>query len=233
MALKGLRKLSLMFFLCCLPLLSAADSGKFAVGGKATLMVEPDYVTVLVLIRSSAGLAAEASEEVTDLTMKLLKIARNRGVLETDVKTTGIMVSENRRRRDECADQSLMAYQSLTLILRDLESVEATIDQLIEGGGWVQQVRPGVTEAEAHHNRALQIAIDDARASASAAAQQLDLVLGDAIEVSFDSSGETQAYSYSTAQATGGFSSSNTYLPGLIPISQSVQVVFKANADVQ
>ncbi len=214
-------------------ILAFGEPGKFAVGGNATLMVQPDYVTVQVTVRSSAALATEASEEVSDTTKKLLDVVRDSGVLQADVTTTGIMISENRMRGEDCADLGLTAYLSLSLVLRDLETVEETIDQLIKGGGWVQQVRPGIKDVEDHQNRALQIAIDDARASADAAAKQLDLELGDAIEVSFASPGQTQAYNSAKAIGGGGFSSSNTYLPGLIPISQSVQIVFTTDAGRQ
>ncbi len=194
---------------------SAAESGKLTVQGGATLHVEPNFVTVTFSLSSKADGAVEANREVAETMKRLLEVARRQDIPDVDLKTSGITIAENRDRRDDCSTPDIQAWQSLTVILRKLDQIETLIDEMVEAGGFIQSVQPGVDDMEAHKRRALELAIDNAREQAGTVADQLGIVMGGAIAVSFAVGTRVRADTLSFSR-----SSARTYLPGMIPVSQ-------------
>ncbi len=82
-----------------------------------------------------------------------------------------------------------------------------------------------------HKKRALELAIDSAREQAGTVAEQLGLVMGSAIEVSF-ASARSIGIEFSRDRANEA-PRAGTYLPGMIPVLQSVQVVFESSDNGQ
>ena len=205
----------------------AAESGKLSVSGSATLYVEPDFVTVTLTVVHNAVRAADANQEAGQTMKRLLEVARGKDIPDVDLETSGITISVVRANRNDCpSPDNIRAWQSLTVVLRDLEQVESLIDEMVEAGGFVQGVYPGVDDMQVHKKRALELAIDSAREQAGTVAEQLGLVMGSAIEVSFASAVKVRAAAFGL---TGDSDSARTYLPGTIPVSESVRVVFESS----
>ena len=217
-----------VLLLICVPYFAlAVESGKLSVNGSATLYIEPDFVTATFTVERNAVLAVDANQEVGQTMKRLLEVARGKDIPDVDLKTSGITISVVRTNRNDCpSSDNIRAWQSLTVVLRKLDQVESLIDEMVEAGALIQRVQPGVDDMETHKKRALELAIDSAREQAGTVAEQLGLVMGSAIEVSFASA----AMQYQTA----GFStterlSARTYLPGMIRVSESVRVVFESS----
>ena len=222
------------FQIACVSQFVVAEPGKLSVNGSATLFVEPDFVTLNFYVSREATQAVAANQQVSEVMSQLITIARQQDIAEVDLKTSGISISENRRsRNDNCSAPGIQAQQTLTVVLRDLELVEELIDEMVEAGALiVGGAQPGVDDLEEYSKQALQLAIDNARDQAGVAAEQLGLSVGEAIEVSFSSRGSRRRdqFAWSTSNMPSA-ASPVTYLPGLIPISQSVSVTFKSSVD--
>lgn len=223
--------LAVVFQIVCAPYFALAEPAKLSVNGNAILFVEPDFVTLSFYVTRDAERAVTANQLVTKVMSELLKIARQQDIAEADLKTSGVSIRENRSSRSyDCSVPVIQANQTLTLVLRDLELVEELIDEMIEAGALIRGgAQPGVDELEEYSKQALQLAIDNARDQAGVAAEQLGLSVGKPVEVSFSSGGGGRRVQ-AAFMSSPDVDSARTYLPGLIPISQSVQVTFESSA---
>lgn len=218
-----------------------ADSGEISVQGSATILVDPDIVTINFLINRSAETATRANEAVSKVMVKLLKVANEHNIADKDISTSGISIYASGRQpdRNSCIEQRHQAHQTLYLVSRDLKQTVSLIDDMVNMGALVQGVQPGLDDPKKIQDRALKLAIQDAKNQADTAAGQLGLSVGEAAKVNFISGGSTSTDNNQLLRMTStslayalhkpASQPTNTYISGKIRISQSVQVVFDSS----
>ena len=125
-----------VLLLACLATFAFADDGKVKVQGSATLMVEPDFVTISAFAAAEADRAADANQRVAEVIRSVVEIAGRHGIKGEDLNTSNISLRASQRDRS-CSSGLLQASQSLTLVVRDMDSVEAIVDEIIEAGALI------------------------------------------------------------------------------------------------
>jgi len=210
--------------LCTAAAVRAGDNG-INVRGNATLMVQPDAAGMTFLIQHDAGSAVAATRAVAATMEKLLRVAREHGVVAADLETSGTTVHENRRHRDDgCSPPPLRARQTLRATLRELDGFDRFVDAAVAAGAWIQgDPELLVDDHEAHAEKALALAVDQAREQARTIAEQLGLTLGQAVRVQFSAPHRVRAAAFTSANLGGAV---GTYPPEQVRISQSVNVQF-------
>lgn len=213
----------LVFTLLLCACLAHAQQRTVSVSGSVTLLAEPDAATIRFHVQREAATATAATREVTDTTRALLDIARDHGVADADLETTGITIHELYPRAEACIEPAIRAQQTLSVTLRDSGEFDALVDAMVAAGAWIQgDPRLRVADRAAMQQQALELALAEARSQARSAATALGLTLREARTISFSSEGYTKRGAAFMRAAPV----SRTYLPARVPITQTGQVEF-------
>lgn len=163
---------------------SAAPSAQEAVSERPSITVigagevrsEPDMATVSVGVTHIAPTAQEAMDEVSARMAQVIAAAKNIGVEDRDVKTSGISVQPITPPRQQPGDtppeiQAYRASNNVTLTIRDLSRASAVLDAVTKAGAnVVSGLRFGLSKEDELRRQALAAATADAVAKAQAIA---------------------------------------------------------------
>lgn len=210
---------------------ATSPSQTITVIGQGTASVEPDIARVTVGVETTGETIAEAVAENEAQMEAVLAALKAAGIADKDIKTTNFSISADRYPVEPRPTDSGQATEPIyrvsnmvTVTVRELDSVGAVLDAVIEAGAnniWGVSFTvedPSAAQAEARTD-----AVADAKARAEALASLTGVQLGPVMSVSevLSSPGIVTEMAYAR-DAGGGTSIS----PGEVEIGYQVQVSY-------
>ena len=181
---------SLIFLLLLsISALATADepARSITVNGTGTAEIEPDRATIRMSIVARDEEVASAQEAASEISSRVLRLARRLGIDREDIDTTGASVRPEYRWNQEENRQELLGYiaeRQMVVQIDDLDQLGAVVEGAVSAG--VNQVSPPVLDSSRRkevYREALRAAAEDAEANAEVLAESLDADLGDVISV--------------------------------------------------
>ena len=192
--------------------------------GDAIVSRRPDLALISVAVESKQGTATAAQQDLAGKAAKLIARAKQLGIADKDINTSGYSVNPNYIYPSGTID-GYRAVEALLLKWHKVDEVGKTLDALIQEGG-ATQINVGFTLADpkAAQSEARSLAIGDARSRAQAMANAAGVKLGKVLRVSDLS---TSGYPSPNFNIKGGASAADTQVPvGQLDVSVSVEVDF-------
>lgn len=236
--MKKLFSLILSLMLLALPALSlaeetviaAADGATITVTGSATVSLKADYAQVTVGVRTEAKTVEEASQQNSAAIHAVIAALKDAGVAEEDITTSNYSVSAVYDYSSFTSEQRLTGYavsNQLTVIIRDMEHIGATLDKATAAGAnSIYNIEFLSTLSAEAQDEATVYAVQDAIRKAELLAKAAGLELGGITSIQESTSGwYTVARSYDSK--LGAAETSNFILPDEASVSASVTMVFE------
>ncbi len=232
--MKKLLALVLCLALTVLPLCSlaetvfAAQGATLSVTGAASVTLKADYAQITVGVSTKAKTVEEASRENTAAIRAVIAALQDAGVKEEDIATRNYSVSAEYD-YSSLSGQKLTGYNvtnQLTVILRDMEHIGATLDKATAAGAnSIYNIQFLSTQSDAAQDEATAYAVQDALRKAQLLADAAGLTLGGIVAIEESTTGyyvTARTYDSKLAVAT-----SNSILPDDTSVSASVKIVFE------
>ncbi len=152
-----------------------------SVTGHASLEVPADQVLIrFSVINYKIIDINKAKAHVDDTANKIIGELYSLGIKETDITTDGFQLEHEPSYENDCKTEAIPAVgRSFELTLRDLDKYNSAINALVNSG--VTDIRSSTTELSdkgALENRAMALAIADAKAQATFLADNLGAKIG-------------------------------------------------------
>jgi uncharacterized protein YggE len=161
------------------------------VSGMGEFRVKPDLATVQFAVETTGTTAQAAGEANADLMERVIATILGSGVVRDDVQTSGYSVYPEYAypgRGDESQPPTIRGYRAMNMVsvrTQNLERVGALIDAgLRAGANRLHGVSFELTNTSAAKARALEMAINEARAAAETIARTLGVQLGNVLDAS-------------------------------------------------
>lgn len=205
-----------------------SDDGRvITVNGSATVFVEPDTAIVSLGARAEAATGAEAMSEINASSQGLTEALIDAGIAEEDIQTSRINLHTKTDDRGEVTGYE--ASLSVSVTIRDIDAVGATIDAAQQGAGSGFTIS-GVTFTIADPEAALEQARIDAGADARRRAEQyaegVGFSLGYVVSVTEYSSSEPRMVPADEAAVMDMAEAGPSISPGQLDITVEITVSF-------
>ncbi len=235
--MKKLLALTLALLMLALPALSiaeevipAASGATISVTGSASVTLKADYARVSVGVSTTAKTVDEATAQNNLTIHSVIAALKQVGVAEEDIVTSSYSVYAQYDYSSFSSEQQLSGYNvtnQLTVIIRDMEHIGATLDKATAAGANnIYNIEFLSTKADEAQDEATVYAVQDAVRKAKLLAQASGLTLGGIVSISDSTSGwSLTARSYSSKLETAAVS--NSILPDDASVSASVTMVFE------
>jgi hypothetical protein len=171
----------------------ATPTPTIAVSGEATVSVPPDLALIDGGVSSQAGTAREAAAANNAAMGKVLLAIKQAGIDDKDVQTARLSLQPvYTQAPNKSGDSAITGYRAsnrVTLRLRDIGKVAATIDTLVAAGAnEIGGISFTVAQPSKLLDDARADAIADARRKAEIYAQAAGVTLGAPVSIAEDSS---------------------------------------------
>ena len=231
-----MKKLLALLLACALllPCLALAESPAAASGatitvtGSASVTLKADYARISVGVSTSAKTVEEATQQNSNTIFAVIEALKTAGVQEDDIATSNYSVHAEYD-YSSFGEQKLTGYNvtnQLTVIIRDMEHIGATLDKATAAGAnEIYSLQFLSTKADEAQDEATVYAVQDAMRRANLLASAAGLKLGGIVSISDSTSGwvvSTRSYSSKLGAAAG-----NSILPDDTSVSASVTIVFE------
>jgi len=117
----------------------AQEPGRLTVIGTGSVESVPDMATITMGVTAQARTAAAALADNSAATAKMLKAIEAQGIEARDMQTSGLSLSplwDNRSGNNGVPDiTGYVAYNQVTVRVRDLKALGATLDAVVKSGG--------------------------------------------------------------------------------------------------
>ncbi len=207
---------------------AAAPGATLTVTGTASVTLKADYAQVSMGVSTRAATVAEASAMNGEAIRAVISALTEAGIPETDIATSSYSVYAE---YDYASGESvLIGYNvsnQLTVILRDMTSIGATLDKATAAGAnTIHSITFCSTLAPGAQDEAMVHAVQDALRKGQLLADAADLKLGGILSIT-----ETTGAHYTTGVTFKAVAerdaSSNVILPDDLSVTASVTVVFE------
>lgn len=180
------RVLAFVFALMLVFGVAFADEGRLTVGGSGTVYMQADQASATLGVMMNgddlAALQASANETVA----AIFEALRMAGLEEKDISTNYIYISPRYDYSGEI--ERIVGYtinNSLTVRTEDMDKIGSYIDAAFAAGAnTFDSINFSVKDDSQERNRALELAVKDARSKAEAIAAASGCQLGDVLEIS-------------------------------------------------
>jgi uncharacterized protein YggE len=181
------------------------EGNQISVDGTGSVTVTPDIGTLYVDVETKGDTSEEAKTENAKISNELVDKFKLAGVADADIKTASVSVYENQVYDNNTGQYDVdgwIAYQSITLTIRDTERAELLLDLATEGGA-TRTYGPNfhVDDSAPYLAQAREKAVEDAKAKAQVIADALDLKVGKVIAYYEYEAGKGYPYEMSTNYA--------------------------------
>lgn len=197
----------------------AAENRRITVNGQGVVTATPDIATVNLGVNIKDADAQTAQTKNTAVTNEVLAVLKNLGIADKDVQTSYFSVYpdyDNVRmgfERDEPEITGYTVTNSLSVTIRDLSIVGTVLERSIAAGAnYGGGISFGLSDSTEYYERALTLAIENARSKGAAIAKAVGVTIGAPSEIS-----EQGGYYASTAYS--GFAN-NMSMKDAIPVQQ-------------
>ena len=204
------------------------------VSGTGTVSVQPDTARLNLGILATDKTSTEAQRQVAVDMSSLLGILKESGVHDKDIKTANINirpVAEYDRDHNYVGVSGYEVSSSLTVIVRDLESVGKILDSAVaHGANTVHGVDFYIDDPIPAASEARKLAVKHARASADQLAEAAGLFVTGVFAISEGYAPSPRALEYGGGNVRMMASSADASMPissGEIDVSVQIQAVFE------
>lgn len=208
----------------------ATDGATITVTGSASVTLKADYARVSVGVSTKAKTVEEATQKNTLTIHSVIAALRQVGVKEEDIVTNSYSVYAEYDYSSLSSEQRLTGYNvtnQLTVILRDMEHIGATLDKATSAGANnIYNIEFLSTKSAEAQDEATAYAVQDAIRKAHLLADAAGLELGGVVSMQESTGGfYMTARSYDSKLAVA--ETSNSILPDDASVSASVTMVFE------
>lgn len=152
--------------------------------GRAGILFEPDTFVFTVTLADRAMTAEDAKKVVDEKSTELLAIAKEQGVDPSSIETTQMNIRpifdpKSQSSQDLFQPALIEVSRKLTFLLDDFKYYDPLLDQAIRlGVKHISPLRYETNKADDIYRRALDMAMQDAKAKAQRIAKNLNIKLG-------------------------------------------------------
>lgn len=217
---------------CCLMLAVLASQTVLAdslqgihVTGRAEIAVEPDMARMTLQVSAQAVDAVTVKKQIDGVTAAVLKLADKFRIAPRDVTAAVVNLNPNYQyEKNRRTVDGMQGSRTISVVLRKLDNYGDFMNEALTVGiNNISGVTLDTSQRSELEDRALDLAIADARTRATHVAKQFDVVLGAVLDVHVQA-GRAQprvmAVSRSADSSGGDFSG------GEVDIRRDVQAVF-------
>jgi uncharacterized protein len=191
-------------------------------GGTASIKVKPDTAEVDVSTIGDGSTSKEAIGIASDRMTKVIAALKGMGIAEDDLQTSGAYSYQD---YDDATRYH--ASQSLSVTVRDVAKAGVVLNTANDAGAdQVSGPSFSISDQRAAYRQALKQAIQDARAKADAAAEQMGVRVTGVVSVSDQSDGGSPPVMYAAASGRAKDASPIPVQPGTLDVGADVVVVF-------
>ncbi|WP_121667956.1 SIMPL domain-containing protein [Mesonia aquimarina] len=225
-----MKKLFLLILFCATSVIFAQEttSKGINVTGKGSVNVVPDQVIINVRSEYSGNSANTVKDEVDADINEVIKFLKQEGVAEKNIQTEYIHLGK--AYHHQLNKYEFRAYQSLSILLEDINDYEKIMDGLMSSGiNAINSVSFESSKEEQLKAEARKKAIENARSKAEEYAKALGQSVGKAFYVSENNASFSGPILFKSMDAGGESSEGQSIAVGEKTISVSVQVGFILN----
>ncbi|MDG0979953.1 MAG: SIMPL domain-containing protein [Halieaceae bacterium] len=232
--LKNLLIITSLFIASCLSFnaSSATDTAYIAVSGKATMTISPNRAELTLSADHNADRADQAQKQVQRVIEKSLAFLSTQGINKADIRSTTLSIQPQYVWDRDQQQQRLAGYrasQSIVVTLQNINLLQSTIDGGLTAG--VTRLSPPRlfhSKQNALERQVLAMAVKDSRANAEAAAEALQVKVGQplAIEAQSNNAVPHPEFRAAAMMSSDGGAPADTQLTGQIEITMQVTARF-------
>ena len=172
------------------------------VSGKGEVNVNPDRATLTLGVESRSPVLDKARDEVNATTNRFLKFAKDLGIKDKHISTTGANIRPEYNWDNKSGERNLIGYfvsRSLVVDLRDLDKLGQLVEGAVDlGVNQVSDPALGLADQSGAEKEALKLAAEDARRNANVLAKTLGVKVGQVRSITATDMG------YAPPRPTGG-----------------------------
>ena len=220
---------------------SMAHSGIWA-SGSGIISIKPDIAILNLGVEVKAKTVGAARNEAAKAMTKIMQSLRSQNVQEKDIQTSYYNISpeyiyvEVKENRSSYHKQVLDNYRvsnTVTITIRDLDSLGGTVDQVIESAGdltRIQNIQFTLEDSSDASSSAREMAVEDAIAKAEQFAQLTGVSKGQLLYIAETSGALPVVREFGRMEAmAAGDSFSTPISTGEIDIQVNVETIFAIN----
>jgi uncharacterized protein YggE len=201
---------------------------KLIVQGEGKVSATPDMATIVMGVETFNASASRAAAENARLMNETIMSLRSAGIAEKDIQTSSFSLKtvpqdEQIAAEEKPKAQQFVATNQVTVRLNNTRDVGEVLDAAVSAGSnSIQEVNFDIQNPQQEKDKALTLAIEDARRKAEVAAYAAELKLGKVLEIS-------EGYGYVSAAAKSAvFSNVATPIqPGELEVTATVTVTYE------
>ena len=223
--------LGLMLLFLAVPNATAAtenNASKLTVQGDGKVTASPDMATIVLGVETQNASAAGAVRENAGLMNKTINALRAAGIAENNIQTSSFSLTTMPQDQPKMASEKpkapvFLATNQVTVKLNNTTEVGRVLDAAVSAGSnSIQQVSFDLRDPRPQNDKAMTLAIEDARRQAEVAAKAAGVKLGRVLEI-------TEGYGYvaPTAKSALFADISTPIQPGQLEVSASVTVIYE------
>lgn len=206
------------------------------VGGDAIQQVVPDKATVRFAVSSRHKDPEDARRLNAETSKQAMNAVRDLNIEERKIKMQSLRINpvqEYNQKRKRYEEVGYEAQRELTVEIEDLDTLPSLVAKVVQSGAnRLQGVEYGLKDKEAPRNQALVEAIEKARTKAQLIASTLNVELGNALQVTEQSSSmpmhhREHAVAMTSRAASMAAPEPEAYAAGEMEIKATIQVVFE------
>jgi hypothetical protein len=153
--------------------------------GDGTVSITPDVARANIGVEVVRPSVEEASAENSQIVQTLLTTLKEQGIADADIQTTGFTVYAERYGDGDPVQTQYRVGNSVTVLIRDLESVGEVLDAAIKAGANnIYGVEYLLDEPTAARSEARKLAMDNAKATAEELAALGGVQMGKILSIS-------------------------------------------------
>ena len=198
--------------------------------GDGTVSIQPDVARANIGVEVVKPSVEEASAENSQIVATLLETLKEQGIAEADIQTTGYTVYAERFGDGDPIQTQYRVGNSVTVLIRDLESVGEVLDAAIKAGANnIYGVEYLLDEPTAARSEARKLAVDNAQATAEELAALSGVQVGKILSISEVIGAAGGFYNNQFMQSAVGMGGGGTtpVEPGQLRLTMQLQVTYE------
>lgn len=206
-----------------------ASERTITVIGEGRILVDPDIAQVTLGVENFASDVQTAANDTEAIMSNLMTTLNTQGVAEKDIQTSNYSIYTERY-GDPAEINSEVNYRfsnNVTVIVRDLETIEAVLGAAIEAGAnSIYGVSFNVAEPAELRKQARAEAVEVAQAKAQELADLNGVTVGEVISISEVVNGAGAFMNSLTLKASEGLGGGGPISPGELQLTVQLQITY-------
>lgn len=202
-----------------------------SVEGTGKVSLDPSLARISIGVQTENESAQEAVSKNSEKVEQMMAVLEEFGIPKEDIQTANFNIhrQDNRDRPEKTLPESSDAYIVSNIVrvtLRDLDELGALLDEAVQAGAnTVNNIQFDAQDKEKANKKALELAMQDARARAETIAESADVELGEVYQVETFGGGPVLARQEVEEEAAGA--AAVPISPGQLDIQVRVNVRYQ------